>query len=171
MDVRTSYEKVISLLQLTSPIPYGTCTFVPYHFEKNYTLDDKLAFFAPLFMNDLVKRLKQLTLNNNKYFIHRPKEIAASLEKFFKSRCIFVAYKFDRLIKSPGTKLFVDTAFNNFRNYTDEYNQKYSRDKNTFEAEMTRVLEETPKKGGNKGKKYWLNYDLISIEDIEENDE
>ena len=140
-----------------------------YHFEKDFTLDDKLIFFAPIFMNDLVNRLKKLTLNANKYIIYTPKSIQESLNKFFNSRCIFLSFKNDRLIKAPGKRLNVDEAFINFRNYTDEYNQKYQRDKNTFEAEMVRVLgERVYGHKSNKSNKYWMNWDIQELINTQE---
>ena len=71
-------------------------------------------------MNDLVNRLKKLTLNENKYIIYTPKSIQESLNKFFNSRCIFLSFKNDRLIKAPGKRLNVDEAFINFRNYNGQ---------------------------------------------------
>lgn len=143
-----------------------------HHFEKDFSLDDKLICFAPIFMNELVNRLKILTLSENKYIINTPKSIQESLDKFFNSRCIFLSFKNDRLIKAPGKKLNVDEAFMNFRNYTDEHNQKYKRDKNTFEAELVRVLGEKvygqKSNKSNKSNKYWMNWDIQELINTQE---
>jgi P4 family phage/plasmid primase-like protien len=146
--------------RLLDPVTY------PNHFKKDSRVPDKFIKWAPILLHNLFERYKELTKTNFNIVI--PESIQCAIREYKADHNIYASFVRDKMVKSPGDRLDVKTAFTEFVMYAKESNFKVAAiNKNIFQTNIERIMEtETAVKGKWRG---WVltNYSSQDTQDSE----
>jgi P4 family phage/plasmid primase-like protien len=146
--------------RLLDPVTY------PNHFKKDSRVPDKFFKWAPILLHNLFERYKELTKTNFNIVI--PESIQSAIREYKADHNIYASFVRDKMVKSPGDRLDVKTAFAEFVLYAKESNFKVATiNKNIFQTNIERIMEtETASKGKWRG---WVltNYSSQETQDSE----
>jgi len=136
----------------------------PHHYKRDSSISEKFHKWAPIMLNNLFERYKNLHKKN--FNIHIPNEVNLASREYKDQQNIYASFVRDRLVDkrndAPKEKVEVKAAFNEFSNYARESNFKMAGiNKNTFQTNVERIMETKASAGKWKG---WILASFITQE-------
>ena len=111
----------------------------PNHFKKDSRITDKFPKWAPILLNNLFERYKELAKSNFNIFV--PEAVLSAIREYKANHNIYASFVRDKMVKSGGDRLEVKAAFAEFVVYAKESNFKVNAiNKNTFQTNIERIM-------------------------------
>lgn len=138
----------------------------PNHFKKDPRIPEKFAKWAPILLNNLFERYKNLARTNFNTFV--PECVLSAIREYKADHNIYASFVREKIVKSVSDKLDVKAAFSEFVVYSKESNFKVgSINKNVFQTNIERILG-AGIKAGKSGK--WKGFMLTTYNSQETQD-
>jgi P4 family phage/plasmid primase-like protien len=127
----------------------------PYHFEKDPNLTESFIEWAPIMLNMLFDRYKELTKRKFNHLI--PKSVESAIKEYKEQHNVYAEFVKDKMIMTPGESLSVNDGFKEFTDYCKESNIICKTKRNDFRRDIERIIGCT----AINNQSVWRNWSLL----------